>query len=290
VSAVSPADSLTIPDDTPLLTAEFDYPVDPTAGVIQITGDMGTNLSYDLAMGPGEVAIINDGKTMMIDPGIVFPIGETLTVTWTGLNDTTCGKPIAPPTWAFTLSGPPYSITTGTTAFADACVGGTQQTLNGSADEGRTNPINLPAGFKFFAQPATQVVASTNGWLSVDTSVTSADYTNDPMPDNATPNGLIAPYWDDLDLMTICTKMVNGALVVQWSGELYTGSGTLVQFQAILDPTDNSIEYVYGPNQVADGGSATVGVEDQTGTYAVQVEYETAGSVLPNTSTKLTPN
>ncbi|HEU4615655.1 MAG TPA: hypothetical protein VFS15_26350, partial [Kofleriaceae bacterium] len=194
VTFMSPGDSLTIPDDTPLLTAEFDVPVDPTAGVVKITGDMGTNLSYDLAMGPGEVAILNDGKTMMIDPGIVFPIGETLTVTWTGLNDATCGKPIAPPTWAFTLSGPPYSVTAGTTAFVDACVGGTVQTLNGSADEGRTNPINLPAGFKFFAQPAPQVVASTNGWLSVDTSVTSADFTNDPMPDNATPNGLIAPY------------------------------------------------------------------------------------------------
>lgn len=291
VTTVSPANGLSIPDDTPILTADFDYPIDATAGVIQLTGDMGTNLSFDLSMGPGEVAIINGGKTLVIDPGIVFPIGETVTVTWTGLNDATCGKPVAAPTWAFTLSGPPYSITTGTTVYADACVGGTQQTLTGSTDEGRTSPINLPAGFQFFTQPETQVVASTNGWLSVDTSVTSADFSNDPMPNSSTPNGLIAPYWNDLTNITICTKTVGNTLIVQWNGVTYPSStGVAVQFQAILDATDNSIEYVYGPGHVADGISTTIGVEDQTGTYAVQVEYDTAGSVTPNTSTKLTPN
>jgi hypothetical protein len=290
VTTLSPANGLSIPDQTPLFSADFSYPIDPSAGVITLTGDKGTNLTYDLAMGFSQVAIINDGTRLQIDPGIVFPEDETVTVTWTGLNDATCGKPIPAPTWEFALTGPPYSVTTGTTVYADACVGGTMQTINGTDDEGRTNPINLPAGFKFFAQPATQVVASTNGWLSVDTSVTTSDYTNDPMPDDTTPNGLIAPYWDDLDFVVICTKVVGNTLIVQWNGELYTGSGTLIQFQAILDGTDSSIEFVYGPSQQPNGDSATIGVEDQTGTYAVQVEYETAGTVTPNSSTKLIVN
>ncbi len=289
VTSLSPGNGLSIPDLTPIFTANFDYPIDSTQGVITLTGTMGTNLTYDLSMAPPEVAIINDGKTLQIDPGIVFPMGETVTVSWTGLFDSTCAQPITAPTWTVALTGPPYSITTGTTAYADACVGGTTQTLNGTVDEGRTDPINLPAGFEFFGQPATQVVASTNGWVSVDINVSSADFSNDPMPNTATPNGLIAPYWDDLDDMVICTKMVGNQLVVQWTGDLFSNNATLVQFQAIIDPS-GSIEFVYGPNQQADGASATVGVEDQSGTYAVQASANTAGTVTPNSSKLLTPN
>ena len=126
VTSVSPGNNLTIPDSTPVLHANFDLPIDPTRGVITLTGDMGTNLSYDLATAPGAITIIDDNRTLVIDPGIVFPIGETVTVTWTGLYDITCRLPVAPPSWAFTLGGPPYVIAPGSTAYADACIGGTQ--------------------------------------------------------------------------------------------------------------------------------------------------------------------
>jgi hypothetical protein len=289
VATLSPANSLSIPDLTPVFSANFDYPIDPTQGVITVTGNMGSNFSYDLATGPGEVAILNANKTIQIDTGIVFPLGESVTVSWTGLRDATCTKPIAPPTWTVNLTGPPYSVSTGTTAYADACVGGTVQTIT-SVDEDVTDPFAAPAGFKFFGQPVTQLVASTNGWLSVDPTTTSAVFSNVAMPNTANPNGVIGAYWDDLDDIAICTKMVGNKLVVQWNGDLFSSSSTLIQFQAILDPTDNSIEYVYGANQQADGSSATIGVEDQAGVYAVQSSFNAAGSVTPSTSKKFTPN
>ncbi|HEY5921772.1 MAG TPA: hypothetical protein VIV11_08880, partial [Kofleriaceae bacterium] len=288
VSSLSPANGLSIPDLTPVFAVNFAYPIDPTRGVITVTGSLGTNLSFNLAMAPAQLAIVNNDKTLLIDPGIVFPQDETVTIAWTGVFDSTCGKPIPAPTWTVELTGPPYAVTTGTTAYADACVGGTVQTT-ASNDDGLTAPIALPASFSFFRQPATAVVVSTNGWLSVDTTVTSSDLSNDTMPNTTTPNGLIAPYWDDLDEIVICTKMVGSQFVVQWNGGLFSNNATLIQFQAILDPS-GSIEFVYGANQQADGASATVGVEDQTGMYAVQVSANSPASVTPNTSRLLTPD
>jgi hypothetical protein len=296
VATVSPANGLSIPDLSPIFSANFDYPIDPTQGVITVTGTMGSNFSYDLATGPAEIAVLDGNKTIQIDTGIVFPLGEIVTLSWTGLRDATCDKPIAPPTWTVNLTGPPYSTSTGTTTYADACVGGTMQTLipTGTTfpavDEGLTAPITLPAGFKFFGQPASQFIASSNGWLSVDTTLTTSALGNVAMPSTATPNGLIAPYWDDLDEIAICTKTIGTKLVVQFSGNLFSPSTTLVQFQAIFDGADNSIEFVYGPNQQGNGSSSTVGLEDQSGTYAVQSSFNASGSVLPDTAKKFTPN
>lgn len=107
VDNLSPGDGTSVPDLTPIFTADFTYPVDPSAGVITVTGDMGTDLSFDLATSPSQIALINGDKTLIIDPGIIFPDGETLDVSWTGLTDATCGTTITPPTWSFQVTGPP---------------------------------------------------------------------------------------------------------------------------------------------------------------------------------------
>jgi hypothetical protein len=288
VTAVSPSHA--VPETTPILRADFDVPIDPTRGVITVTGDRGTNLTYDLSTAPAAVAIINDSKTLVVDPGVVFPVGERLSITWTGLYDSTCAKLVAPPSWSFKVGTPPYAMAPGSTAYADVCSGGTVQSITGSNDEGRTGPINVPAGFVFFGHPASQILASTNGWLSTDTSLTLSDLSNDAIPDDSTPNGLVAAYWDDLDNIVICTKTVGSALVVQWTGTLFSPSTTAIQFQVILDAADNSIEIVYGPGHQADGEKASVGIEDDAGLYGIQHEYNTAGTVFPSTSIKLTPN
>lgn len=109
VTTLSPANGSSVADFTPILSAELAYPIDATQGVITLTGSMGTTRTYDLSMGPSEIAIVNNGKTLQIDPGIVFPAGETVTVTWSGLHDATCQASIASPTWTFDVTGPPCS-------------------------------------------------------------------------------------------------------------------------------------------------------------------------------------
>lgn len=107
VTTLSPANGASVPDLTPILTAELPYPVDASSGVITLTGNLGTTLTYDLATAPDAIALINGGKTLTIDPGIRFPAGEMVTVSWSGLLDATCGATIASPAWSFEVTGPP---------------------------------------------------------------------------------------------------------------------------------------------------------------------------------------
>jgi hypothetical protein len=104
---LSPANATSVVDRTPILSAQFTYPIDPSAGVITVTGNMGTNLSYDLAMGPAAIAILDGAKTLQIDPGIVFSDDEILTISWTGLKTASCNTLIPAPTWTVQVTDPP---------------------------------------------------------------------------------------------------------------------------------------------------------------------------------------
>lgn len=102
-----PPSGSSVPDAAPVLSVELPYPVATDAGVITVTGNLGTNLVFDLATTPDAISFINRGKTIVIDPGIVFPVGETVTVSWSGLVDASCGAPIVSPTWTFDIGGAP---------------------------------------------------------------------------------------------------------------------------------------------------------------------------------------
>src|SRR5690606_23418421 len=62
---------------------------------------------FDLSTAPPQVSLVNGGRTLVVDPGVVFPNGENLTVSWTGLADSACGITIPPPTWSFLVSDEP---------------------------------------------------------------------------------------------------------------------------------------------------------------------------------------
>lgn len=108
-----PANGGTSTSLRPELSIDFDSVIDTSVGVITLTGDMGTNLSYDLATSPAAIGWSNNDKTLTISPTGAFPGGETITVSWTGLVDDTCGNPVAQPTWTFEIIVPPCSPGTG---------------------------------------------------------------------------------------------------------------------------------------------------------------------------------
>jgi hypothetical protein len=118
---------------------------------------------------------------------------------------------------------------------------------------------------------------STNGWITFDTSVTDPSYDNSGGLPDQVGEVQLAPFWDDLDVITVCTKTVGQSLVVQWRGTTFSlfGPGTPVEFQAVLDPTDDSIELVWGPGHQANGASATIGVQDPTGDQATVISHNT---------------
>ncbi|UJR79192.1 hypothetical protein [Sandaracinus amylolyticus] len=101
--SLSPANGSATTRQATTFTAEFRAPVVP-AGTITITGNMGTSLSY--ALPAPQVTFDTTTTVMTIDPGVAFPAGETLSISWSGLELITCGstRVAAPtPTWQVTV-------------------------------------------------------------------------------------------------------------------------------------------------------------------------------------------
>ena len=193
-----------------------------------------------------------------------------------------------------------YTRTSGAIPFVDACSGGTTLGTNQDDDifASRTLPTEL-SGFQLFGQPLpAQHRVSANGWISWDTAaVPSFGFLNTFLPQAGTPNGLIAPFWQDLYMLTLCRKddLLAGTVTYQWTGRVYEApAAQAVQFQAILH-ANGVIDFVYGPQHMSsgayhdsDGNGATIGVEGATGSIAHLVSYDTA-EVGPSTSRTLTP-
>ncbi len=110
VGSLEPADGTTTMTNGPTFTVTFGGIVVTTAGIISITGDMGTSLTYDLSTSPSQVSFSSSNRVMTIDPGIAFPYGETLTITWSGLTGSACAGttalPITAPTWVVDIISP----------------------------------------------------------------------------------------------------------------------------------------------------------------------------------------
>ena len=181
-----------------------------------------------------------------------------------------------------------YTSHDSATAFDDACNGGTMLPLDPTGglsgqDEGLTAAVDAPAGFQFYGVAAPQFVVSSNGFLSFDTTLTSALLLSKAMPDGSGEVN-VAAFWNDLDTIVVCSKTVGTKLIIQWVGTEF-GASTTVQAQAILDGADNSIELVYGAS-TATGVNAVAGVQNQDGSAATETnEFHT---IMPNTSKKLT--
>jgi hypothetical protein len=203
-------------------------------------------------------------------------------------------------TVSFAVARPAYLTGAGTTAWSNACTGGTDVTPL-DRDDALTAPITIPA-FQLFGTPnLTSIKISTNGWLTFDAATTSSFPGELTLPNSSAPNGIVAPYWDDLTRVRICTKQIGTRFIVQWRGELKRIDASYPQadvgFQAILDSSTHTLEFVYAPYTEAlgstGGGSAATrgaaaGIESLSGSAGVTLFFHTDG-VVPGTSVKLTP-
>src|SRR5262249_23069716 len=120
-----------------------------------------------------------------------------------------------------------YTTAAGTTAFSDACTGGTAVTLS-DTDDGLSGVINSPTGFDYFGFPAPSFKVSSNGFMTFNAATTCADdpsgfcfFSNSALPSAAAPNAVAAPYWDDLLGIAVCQKTVGTKLIIQWTGSLF---------------------------------------------------------------------
>lgn len=182
-----------------------------------------------------------------------------------------------------------YTAVQAPAGFSDACVGGSFVSFTDAGgdidDEGLSQPIAAPTGFTLQGDAVTTFRISTNGFLSFDPAIDEALFLVTPLADE--PRVSIAPFWDDLGSVSVCTKtLTGGQRVVQWEGVSFSTFG-VAQFQAILDG-NGAITFVYGPGHSLSGeGAATIGV--QSGGDTLQFGFLTPVAV-PASSITLTPN
>lgn len=153
---------------------------------------------------------------------------------------------------------------------------GTELTALAGTWDGYTQ-INLPFEFTIYEESWNTAYVGVNGWIHFGTTP-AGWYSNQTIPNAAAPNNFLAVFWDDLDMRTngaVYTyhDAVNNLFIVQWTNNQQSGSGSLT-FQAILTPW-GGVTYQY-LTMTGTLTSATVGIENSTGTDGLQVVFNAA--------------
>lgn len=190
-------------------------------------------------------------------------------------------------------------LTAVTDAFGYYCVVGTGDyrqgdTLVALTGDDEATTLDLPFGFEFYGEDYTQVHISTNGHLNFLAQVTTG--ANATLPRTFAPNAAIYAFWDDLDVdaqagIYSAVTEVDGeqALVIEWRNTKIWGTTQMGRINVSATITEGgSVTIGFGeltPDDArANGSSATVGIENETGTIAHVFTHNTRGNVYPGLS------
>jgi hypothetical protein len=209
-----------------------------------------------------------------------------------------------------TLGALPGTYTESSTARdCDVMTGGT--TVEGLAgDDSTSAAIDLPFAFRYFGDPVTAFTLSSNGfaqlWATRAAAMPVSAFNNVTIPTAATPNSVVAALWDDLNPAVmgagaaVTTRVIGTApmrrFVVQWANFPFFGdNASRTTFQVKLFETTNVIEFHYCalmatmPASRAGGDSATVGLENATGSAGVLHSFNRAMSINTTNAIRFTP-
>lgn len=165
---------------------------------------------------------------------------------------------------------------------AGSWVSGTDK-LNVTGDSGNVK-IDLPFPVPFYGKTYRSAWVSANGYLNF--LAANSSNSNGALPGTAAPNAALYPFWDDLlvraDAGGVYTAVrgeyPNRSLVVEWRDVVnWYDQGVPFSFSAEIGE-DGSVTYRYKdiadtPGGYSTGRSATVGVENATGTDALQYSF-----------------
>lgn len=197
--------------------------------------------------------------------------------------------------WTAQDFAPGYAAIAATPDFIDIRATGAPLSFGGYSATGITLPFPLP----LYGSSSDQLSVGNNGTLVLGT-LDGVSYSfNAPLPDAfaATMGGaLILPFWDDFEASAggVWWQVVGvpptRRAVVQWERRHFLQEqGQPVSFEVILDE-DGSISFQYGNTVFGDpefpewdmGGSATVGLQDATGTLGNQYSFDTPALGSPD--------
>ena len=162
--------------------------------------------------------------------------------------------------------------------WIDITGNGTSVTLCDDCYEG---PFQLGFDFEYFSQTYTEIYICSNGWVSVVMPPWAA-LDGPCIPDPSEPNGIIAPFWDDLlPSSGQCRYYANAAdeqFIISWDQCPHWASGELYTFQIIIG-SNGSVTYNYAEIPITT--STVIGVENADGTQGLGVHCQADGPFEP---------
>lgn len=144
-------------------------------------------------------------------------------------------------------------------------------------DDG-TETVNLPFTFTYYGVSTSTISVSTNGFVSL---TPNASYSEQPIPNEFEPNGAVFAFWDDLT--TFSGQIYTGSFgvapnrqfVVEWRDVTFLADESQsVSFEIILNENGSiQTQYAVADSELASGISASIGIEDPSGTDGIQYAY-----------------
>ena len=186
------------------------------------------------------------------------------------------------------------SMTSGTRAPRSRSTGSTRPARSALYGDEFVGRLRLPFEFPFYDGAYEQIYLSDNGYMNF---LAPEQYNNFPqsIPSVNPPNAAIYALWQDLYLdagSSIDYELIgtapDRAFVISYSNIKAFGSTGTNDFQVKLWESGN-IDLLYGPNapNPGDGRNATVGIEDASGTDALQLGFMEP-ILTPNSATRIT--
>jgi subtilisin family serine protease len=138
--------------------------------------------------------------------------------------------------------------------------------------------LRLPFAFPFYNASYSSLYVSTNG--NVNFLAPNADFVPVGIPSPSEPNAAIYAFWRDLiideEASIDSTTVGSGdtaAFVIEYSNVLLLGTDARMSFEMKLW-ANGTIDFLYGDNPgAADGHDALVGIENATGSDALQISF-----------------
>jgi extracellular elastinolytic metalloproteinase len=148
--------------------------------------------------------------------------------------------------------------------------------------------IDLPFPFTFYGFTHTRAHVCTNGFVEfVGPATTNCSSANAAIPTTTRPNGAVFPFWDNLavdDQASIRADArgtaPNRRFVIEFRNVLFPpNTSARVDFNVVLHENGQIVTQYRNIDDTAQerGGSATIGIENHTGTDALRVSFNQPG-------------
>jgi subtilisin family serine protease len=160
--------------------------------------------------------------------------------------------------------------------------------LSGADGDDTFSTLNLGFPFSYFGQSHSTAYVSSNGFLALGSNAGAVNYANAPIPTSAVPNGIVAPFWDDLHPGStgsvhagVAGSAGSRVLYVEWFNVPHFAGNNGVTFEVALHEATGEIRFQWLDTHMANttwdlGISATAGVERQDGVIGRQVSHNEA--------------